>query len=177
MAPPARRRVPGADSSSEIEGLSGDALRAVASLWKRTRRELSARFGGSSMLPTIPPDGLVQLRCGDPPALHEIVAYVYGDQLVVHRVVGFSASRGWLLTRGDAHAIPDLPLADAGALVGRVVKVLREGAWQDPPGPPRSWQRSVALALCLAALRLHPALARLLIRCLRFLRRLARLRA
>lgn len=129
------------------------------------------------MLPTIPPGAQVLLRCGEPPVLQAIVAYVYGDRMVVHRVVGLSVARGWFLTRGDAHAIPDLPVADAGAFVGRVTKVQRDGAWQDPADPPRSWGRRAALALCLAAMRLDPALARPLIRALRFARRLAHTRA
>lgn len=165
------RRIDAA-GAAEIEGLSGDTLRTVAALWKQSGCEVTARFGGRSMEPSIVSGGEVLLRCGASPRLGDVVAFVHADQVVVHRVVALSAGRRWwLLTRGDAHVIPDLPLREPEALVGTVARIRRGSELVEPPPPPRSRARGLALAVCLAGLRIHPALGAPLVRLLRFLRR------
>lgn len=158
--------------AAAIEGLSGPQLRAVADLWRRTGKELTARFGGSSMEPTIPAGAEVILRCGADPASGDIIAFVHGDQVVLHRLVGASKRREWVLTRGDAHSIPDQPLFDPEALIGVVVGVRKGHEFVAPAPPPRSLGRRLALSVCLAGLRLDPTLGPPLIRALRLVRRL-----
>jgi hypothetical protein len=51
--------------TTEIEGLSGAQLQAIAGFWKKERREIRARFGGWSMEPTLPSGSELLLRCGD----------------------------------------------------------------------------------------------------------------
>jgi hypothetical protein len=155
------------EGAAELAGLRGDQLRAVAALWARSRREVSARFGGSSMEPTIPPGTEVLLACGRAPAVGDVVAYVMGDQVVVHRLEA-RARGGWLLTRGDAHVAPDLPVP-ARDVVATVVAVGDPGR---PVAPaPASPARAGALAACRLALAVHPRLCVLAVRALRFAER------
>jgi hypothetical protein len=155
----------------EAEGLSGIQLEAIATIWKRERRELAARFGGSSMEPTIPPGAEVLLQCGVLPAPGEIAAFILGDRIMVHRVVTRSPVRGpWLLTRGDASAIPDPPIAET-AVIGTVVRVRRGDRFVKPASPPTSFGRRLALTLCLLGLRVRRPAGERLIELLWVLRR------
>ena len=129
-------------------------LAQVATLWKRTSRELVTRFIGSSMNPTIPSESEVVLRCGSAVRDGDIVAYCRGDQLIVHRVVVLSRDGRWLIARGDALLTPDPALVPVESLVGTIVAVKREGAFAEPGPSPRS--RPIALILdgvCRALVR------------------------
>jgi signal peptidase I len=118
---------------SEPVELSAALLRGVAALWKKTNRQMSVRFGGNSMRPTIAPGQEVLMRCTDDVSVGDVIVYVYLDQVVVHRLI--ARGKQWLLTRGDAHTIPDPPLEDASAIVGKII---------DVASPPRSVLRSIA---------------------------------
>jgi hypothetical protein len=132
--------------------LRGPALVAAVSLWRRTGREIATSFAGSSMEPAIPAGVEVQLSCGAEVAVGDIVAVIRRDRLLVHRVVGLSGRAGWILTCGDANPVPDPPITDRAAVVGRIVKVRRGASLVDPsPAPPRCARRP-ALRLCLWAL-------------------------
>jgi len=128
---------------------------AIASLWKRTGRELVARFGGSSMQPTIPPETEVLLRCGEDAAPGDVVAFLAHDQVILHRVE--ATGTGWILTRGDGQIIPDAPIVDRDAVLGRVVQIRGGPRWSDPPEAPHSWWRQVVLRLCVGSLRVSPS--------------------
>ena len=68
----------------------------------------------------------------------EVVAYLAGEQVIVHRVVHRGrggAARGHLVTRGDATLVPDPPVAH-GQVLGPVTGVWRAGGWA-PLGSPR----------------------------------------
>jgi hypothetical protein len=136
--------------------LGGAELRAVASLWKRDGRELVARFTGSSMLPTVTPGTELRVRCGEEAAVGDVVAWVDGACLVVHRVVG--AGPGWLLTCGDAACLPDPPVTRPTDLVGRIVERRDGDAWTALPPAPRSRCRALVVGLCVLALRSGPRL-------------------
>jgi len=115
-------------------------LRGVAALWKKTNRELHVRFDGNSMRPTIEPGQEVLLRCTDDVSIGDVIVYIYLDRVVVHRLI--AQTPRWLLTRGDAHLIPDRPLQDRAAIIGRI-----EGV-----GPaPRSLLRAASLAVARVA--------------------------
>ena len=151
--------------------LSGEQLRAVANLWKRNAREVTARFSGSSMQPTIPPGVEVIVRCGAAAGRNDIVAFIQDDRLVVHRVVTLSEDQGWILTRGDAWAIPDPPITDRACILGVVIRVRRHDGFVDPEEAPKSPGRRLGLAVCLTALRIGPAAGRRFIRALTLLHR------
>jgi len=154
-----------------VHELSGERLRAMAGLWKRSARELVARFSGSSMLPTIPSGAEVVVRCGAAPGLNDIIAFVRDDRLVVHRVVALSASGDWILTRGDAWAIPDPPITDPGCILGLVTGVRGRDGFAAPGVQPRSLGRRLGLAVCVAALGMGHGVGRRFIRALTLLRR------
>ena len=118
---------------SEAVELSAALLRGVAALWKKSNREIAVRFGGNSMRPTIAPGQEVVMRCTDDVSVGDVIVYIYLDQVVVHRLI--ARGKRWLLTRGDAHTIPDPPLEDASAIVGKIAGVAP---------PPRTRLRSIA---------------------------------
>lgn len=114
-----------------------EELAAAARLWKKTGRELKARFGGSSMQPSLDPGSEVVLRCGAPVLVGDIVAYLADGRVVLHRVEAVSPRDGALLTRGDARWLPDLPVRDPETVLGVVTAVDRgEGLTPPPPAPP-----------------------------------------
>lgn len=139
-----------------IEALQGESLAAVASLWRRTGRELRARFGGSSMEPTLPPGTEVLLRCGERGSPGDVIAFVAEGRLVVHRVVALARDGTWTLTRGDARVLPDAPIRDPEAILGRVAGVWRRDSLQDLPPGRDSLARRCVLRLCCALLRASP---------------------
>jgi len=122
------------------------------------------------MAPTISPGAEVTLCCSAQPRVGDIIAYVRGDRLVVHRVVAVSGA-GWTLTCGDALAVPDPPITDTADVIGVVTKVRRDGALADPPSPPRSLSRRLGVLACAGALRVSMPLGRRTIRALTLARR------
>src|SRR5262245_43192057 len=100
------------------------------------------------MEPTIPPGAEVLLQCGALPNPEDIAVFTFGNRVMVHRVVARSPTRDWVLTRGDASAIPDPPLRES-ALIGTVVRVWRDGRSREPGAAPSSLGRRLALAICL----------------------------
>jgi hypothetical protein len=77
----------------------------------------------------------------------------------------------WLLTRGDAYALPDPPVVAPGTLIGSVVKVRRGDDLVDPPAAPSSFARRLSLAVCRLGLSAGLGPGRLLIGALLGLRR------
>ncbi|PYQ61070.1 MAG: hypothetical protein DMF58_06125 [Acidobacteria bacterium] len=97
-------------------------LAAIATLWKRTGRELTTRFTGASMRPAIDDGAEVTLLCVDNVRLGDVVAYVYGDRVIVHRIVAQWGDR--FIARGDANVLPDPVLLDRGDVIGKLVQNL-----------------------------------------------------
>jgi hypothetical protein len=126
-------------------------LAAIASLWKRERRTFTASFGGVSMLPTIAPGAPVEIVCGDDAKPGEVILFLHRGQVVVHRLI---AMRGeWMLARGDANPIPDLPIA-ADALIGHALSA--------PSYAETRWQ-TFNRQLVVMVFRIAPALVRRLV--------------
>lgn len=142
---------------------------AIAALWKRTSRELVARFGGSSMDPTIPAGAEVLLRCGERAESGDVIAFLAHDQIVVHRVE--AAGKSWVLTRGDRQVIPDDPIFDRSVILGRILGLRQGEGWTDLLPPPSSRTRAALRGLCVAALRASPPVGAALVRGLLALRR------
>lgn len=121
------------------------------------------------MRPAIPEGAEVRIRCGVPVRAGDVVVCQEGRRILVHRVVAELRS-GWVLTRGDATAVPDLPVP-VSSVLGRITGlVAREGdlAVPDPPDTPvRRWTARV----CGSLLRVAPPAGRLLVRSLWTLRK------
>lgn len=133
------------DGRSDLQRLTSAELLVIGDVWKRHRREISARFGGTSMLPTIEPHAELLIRCADEVNPNDVIAFVHADQLVVHRAVILGHDRSWIATRGDANALPDPFLVDRSSVIGTVVKIRRDGQLADLPAPPRTIGRWLAL--------------------------------
>jgi hypothetical protein len=148
--------------SSPLGSLSGEALAAVAQVWKTQGRTLTARFGGSSMMPTLPPGVEVEFVCGAAVDAGDIAVLLHRGQILVHRVVARCEPRGLVLTRGDGTWVPDPPTAE-DQVVGRVLQIRRGSGWiPPPPGPSSAWRGWVVRA-CLRGLRFSEAWGRRLI--------------
>ena len=72
---------------AEVDLVEGATLAAMASIWRKTGRELRARFGGSSMQPALAPGTEVLLRCGETGGPGDVIAFLAGGRLLVHRVM------------------------------------------------------------------------------------------
>jgi len=60
------------------------------------------------MLPAIAPGEQVLVVCGIEPAIGDVVLFRFEDRIGVHRVA--TRSDSWLMTWGDANALPDEPI-------------------------------------------------------------------
>lgn len=103
-----------------IEALSAAEIEVVATHWQRDRRVFTTSFEGTSMLPAIAPGHPVTFECGVDPAIGDVVVFRFQSRIGVHRVAGRGAD--WVLTWGDANALPDQPIAP-GCVIGRVRNV------------------------------------------------------
>jgi hypothetical protein len=159
---------------ADVDLVEGQRLAAVASLWRKTGRELRARFGGSSMEPALPPGTEVLLRCGEGGATGDVIAFLAGGRLVVHRVVARAPDGTWTLTRGDARVLPDAPIRNPETVLGRVAGVWRAGALDQVPAPPDSFSRRCVLSIACVALRLSPRAGAAALRSVHTVGRLAR---
>ena len=146
MAPLAWKRIDDEDLHS-IEGYDGSTLRAVATIWKRQRRTLTAAFGGSSMEPTIRAGERVTIRCTDDCQVGDVIVFVFRDQVAVHRLVAIHRRQRWLVTCGDNRTLPDEPITSEEAIVGVVTAVEREGSFVPLDGPPRRRLRGAIVGL------------------------------
>jgi hypothetical protein len=148
---------------------------AVAAHLRGPDRYLESTVEGMSMGRTIPPGSRIRVDLADREdhALGEVVAFLAGQKIVVHRIVHhgqWGGARGRLLTRGDAALVPDLPLTPARVL-GPVGGIQRGGTWMPLERPPRrSFTArviaSLALAMVIGALQASPRLAEWLVRLL-----------
>ena len=143
-----------------IETLPREELAAIADLWKRSHREISTRFGGVSMVPTIPPGTSVRITCGGAASPGDVLVFFHRGEIVVHRLLRENGQ--WILTRGDANPIPDHPVATAG-LIGRVTAVERENSWQSPPAWTETGEQKIARGLATLAMSLGVGTARAVI--------------
>jgi hypothetical protein len=139
----------------------------VAAGLRAPDRTLESTVLGMSMGRTIPAGSRVRIELAPRPRLRpdEVVAFVAGPHVVVHRVVRLArrGTRGYLLTRGDAALVVDPPI-DETRVLGRVITVHHQQAWVAPgPPPPVSASirvvRGLVLQTTVALLRLHPRAA------------------
>ena len=99
------------------------------------------------MQPTIRDGAEVTLLCVDDVVVGDVVAYVYGDRVIVHRLVAKWGDR--FVARGDANFLPDGLLLDRSDVIGKVV-----GAAAAPASPFASlFLRTIGVAGPRSALR------------------------
>ena len=116
-----------------------DHILALVARWQEQGRTLESRVQGTSMGATLP-DGArikIALRPGSAWVPGDIVAFLLGARITVHRVLRRS---GWrrdvLITCGDARVFVDPPCRCAQVL-GLVSQVQIDGAWHVPAPAPR----------------------------------------
>jgi hypothetical protein len=102
-----------------------ERLAALCDLWRRERREVRLTLQGGSMSPAIRAGSRLRVACGDAePAIGEVIAALYQDRLVIHRLIRVErdgAAEDRYICRGDAN-----PQADAPITRGQIVGVVRE---------------------------------------------------
>jgi hypothetical protein len=87
------------------------------------------------MLPAIAPGQQVVVDCGAEPSVGDVALFRFDKQVGVHRIVMRNAT--WLLTWGDANALPDEPIEPT-----QVIGIVRNA-----PAGPRSLRRALLLTL------------------------------
>ena len=120
----------------------------------QTSGAVCLRALGGSMEPAIlPRDILVVAGCRvDDLRPRDVVLFARDGRIFAHRLleVGARAGRRLLLTRGDALWHADAPV-DADDLLGRVVKVGRQGIFRAPAGcTPLARARGLVASECTA---------------------------
>jgi len=138
---------------------------AVADSLRGSGRWIESTVSGASMGPGLPSGARIRIALVPRTRYDagEVVAYLAGDQVIVHRVVHCGragAARGHLIARGDATLVPDPPVPQAHVL-GPVDGVRCAGHWTPPAGPPpRSAHarlvRALLAAVSTAGLYLSP---------------------
>ena len=127
-----------------------DRIVALASSLRAPARSIESTVEGMSMGRGLPPASRIRIELIDRTLYEvgEVVAFLTGSKVVVHRVVhrgrGTGAS-GHLLTRGDAMLVPDPPVEQL-RILGPVTGVWREGRWTALDGPPRRSLRARSVA-------------------------------
>jgi hypothetical protein len=137
-----------------IEG-HPDRIAAIAASLQQSGRVLESRVRGTSMADALPEGAAVRIALCRAQGYRrgEVVAFLVGARLTVHRVV---VARCWprrtaLVTRGDARVFADPPLR-ADQVLGRVVAVrTTTAAWTPVPAPtPLTRTRGLVAAIATA---------------------------
>ena len=121
--------------------------RLMASL-RSPGRSILSTVQGMSMQGCLAPGSRIRIEMepDQPYDVGMVIAFLAGEQLVVHRVVHRGRSghaAGWVLTRGDAPLVPDAPVPQA-RILGRVSGVFKDGDWLAPgSAAPRSLRARV----------------------------------
>ncbi len=133
---------------SAVSELDADCLLAIATLMKRTGREVQSEIRGSSMGSTIPDGSQIRIRPMEAEALREgkMGAFLAGQSSRAHRIVYRGRGRRlekYLLTLGVGWPYCDPPIHVSAAL-GLVTEYRVNGEWRAPavqPGRSRADQR------------------------------------
>jgi len=128
---------------------------------------VACRLIGGSMEHAIPARSWIRIGFVDDPCrTGAVVAFMEDARVVAHRVVyrAHGRSRGFVVTRGDARLLPDMPV-HAAAVLGRVDEIDAGSGWRPPGAQTRLPRRDRLLAFALLAatallLELNPDLAR-----------------
>ncbi len=131
----------------------------LAPLLKRAGSIIESEIRGPSMGRTLEPGTRIRIRCGDglgPPA-GTVIAFLGGNGLVGHRIVGAGRDRRGrrhLLTRGDGSRITDPPI-EPERVLGEVIEWLDGDTWRPLlPAPLQSLPGRMIAAAMLWLVRL-----------------------
>lgn len=151
------------DCPGEID-FDGERLLALASLLRKSSREIETSVRGGSMGSVLPEGSRVRIRFSSAAGFMpgQVVTYIAKDRLVVHRLVRSATSYddNYLITRGDTTVCCDAPVL-ISSVIGIVTEFRNSGRWQ-PVGPPADrgrGSRLVAAAISgtvVTLLRLNP---------------------
>jgi hypothetical protein len=138
--------------------LRKDPLRtlAVADSLRGPDHCIDSTVSGFSMGASLPPGSRIRIAL-HPPTGHaagEVIAYLAGNQVIVHRVLHCGragAARRFLIARGDATLVPDPPI-ELRHVLGPVTGVWRAGGWVPAPGPSARSARARVVRFLLATL-------------------------
>jgi hypothetical protein len=117
-----------------------DRILAAAGPLQDAQRTVESTVRGPSMGASLPDGARIRIRLRRMATCTpgEVVAFLIGERLVVHRVVSAVAEdrrEDFVLTRGDARIVPDPPVPKSSVL-GVVEAVERDGLWESPPPRP-----------------------------------------
>jgi hypothetical protein len=137
-----------ASCSAQREALAVEALRSCGHLRLQVR--------GESMLPTLWPGDIAEIAaCSLKEVRRSEIVLAFGDgRFFLHRFLAIG-ERAEFITRGDSMPGPD-PAFPAGALLGRLVSVNRDGRQVDLRWRP--WSRLMGLLFCYSSIARRAAL-------------------
>lgn len=144
------------------------------------RRPVESSVQGPSMGATLPDGTRVRIRPfpeGTAPRAGQVVAFVAGARVLLHRVAYVARRRKHLITQGDGNWLCDPPIA-VEAVAGVVEEAHLDGAWCSVAAAPRALPRRLAAGLSLAllapVLEASPAAAARIARAMSYARMSAR---
>ena len=145
---------------SQLHDSTHSAKCELAAEVLRSWGKLRLRVNGWSMLPSIRPGDtlLIEAVNYDEVASGEVVLFLRGQRLFVHRAVGRNHADLRIITRGDAMRREDRPL-NQPELLGKVTLIWRGGKTVGPPKKLGTFARAVA-----AVVRRFEFVARLVVR-------------
>ena len=150
----------------------GSRILTVASGLRAPDRTIESTVKGPSMGRTMPAGSRIRIELGARRHydLGEVIAFVAGQHVVVHRVVG-QPRGGHVLTRGDAEVLPDPPI-DEEQVLGAVSAIQQGGYWTpverlSSQSFPARVLASAVLATVACAFHASPGAAAVLVRLLR----------
>jgi hypothetical protein len=125
-----------------------DRILGLAARLRAPNRVVESTVKGMSMGSSLPPGSRIRIELSHHQRFEigAVVAFVGGNQVIVHRVV--HNSRDHLLTRGDAKLVPDAPVR-RDQVLGPVTAVISNGSWMGLALPR---ERSLRSRICSAAI-------------------------
>jgi signal peptidase I len=118
-------------------------------LCQQAGMDLVATVDGNSMTPSLSSGSRVRLRSVDPQSLQvgDVIAFEHNRRLIAHRIVRLGrtrASRRYMLTRGDAQALNDVPVHN-DCIIGVVTAKRGDTDWGAlQPAAPRGFKYTLA---------------------------------
>ncbi len=110
----------------------------VVSLLKQSGADIESQVCGTSMMPVLPAETRIRIRCGGEPTPGDTVAYISDHPLIAHRMLSRvrRGRRVYLMLRGDANWFCDAPIDETRVL--GVVTAFQDGAvWRPVPSNAR----------------------------------------
>jgi len=108
---------------------TGDQILAFGALLGRSGKTIESEISGTSMGSTLPSGCRIRILplSNEEYRKGQVVAFVAGSAIFAHRIV-YRSGQG-VLTRGDNHALCDLPVP-VGTILGVVSECLMDGEWR-----------------------------------------------